>query len=43
MWMCVCHQCGKRKVLVEDFLQVHGEEVLEKYVTYDMAELSSLF
>lgn len=43
MWMCVCHQCGQRKVLVEDFLQVHGEEVLEKYVTYDMAELSSLF
>lgn len=43
MWTCVCQQCGQKKVLVEDFLQVHGEEVPEKYVIYDMAELSSLF
>lgn len=42
MWICVCPQCGQRKVIVEDFLRVRDEEVLEKYVVLEENELAPL-
>lgn len=42
MWTLVCPVCGKRSVLVVDFLRVRGEEVTEEYGVYDARELAPL-
>lgn len=41
-WQLVCPQCGKRMVLVEDFLRVRDTEAVEKRELYDATELAKL-
>ena len=42
MWPLVCPKCGKRAVLVVDFLLVRGQEVTEKIEVCDYAPLAGL-
>ena len=43
MWQLECPKCGKRAVLVVDFLLVRGQEVTEKLEVCDYAPMGGLF
>lgn len=43
LWMIECPTCSQRKILVQDFLYVRGEEVIELQKTFDCRDLEILF
>lgn len=43
VWLLRCPVCGEGKLLVQDFLRVRTEEVLENSYLYDKQELWELF
>lgn len=41
-WELFCPECAQRKILVEDFLQVRGTEVVEQRNLYNCADFTDM-